>query len=242
MKPRSAPLQPRTTPNQPRNTRITQILALAALAAGVAADAHAQPAARSRFELSIGALWTGGYSLGRGRATETRNQTDGDRFVLFDARGTATSGAGAEARLTFNVTPRVALEAGAAAAATSIATRLSGDAESAPDVTASEDVTEYIVDGAVMINLPRIRSMMPFVRAGVGYLRQLHDHASLVEDGRVFHAGGGVSFWLSSRRWSFIDAWGLRADARVLVREGAFTFDDDQRTGAAATVALVLGF
>jgi hypothetical protein len=209
-------------------------------AVAIAADARAQgrPGA---FELSVGGLWSGGSSFDRAEATETRNEPGGGDFVLFQALTTIKAGTGAEARLGFYLTPRLAIEAGGLFARQQVSTRLTSDAESIPDATAVEDVTEYAIDGAVIFHLRPFGGLVPFVRAGAGYLRQLHEEASLVETGTVYHAGGGVSYWFS-RGPGFVKGWGVRGDARILVRDGGFSLDDGTRTGGVVTGALVMAF
>jgi hypothetical protein len=214
------------------------IALLILLAAG--AEARAQGRPRS-FELAVGAGWSSGSSLGRDDATETRNPAGGP-FTLFVGSTEVGSGAGAEARLAFYLTPRLAIEAGGFFAHQQVSTRLTSDAEGIPDVTAVEDLTEYVIDGAVVFHLQPYGRLVPFVRAGVGYLRQLHEDQTLVDNGTAYHAGGGASYWLSSRRPGFFKGWGIRGDARILVRDGGFSLDDEMRAGVVVTGALVMAF
>jgi hypothetical protein len=51
-----------------------------------------------------------------------------------------------------------------------------------------------------------------------------------------------VSYWLSSGGQGFFKGWGLRGDARVLVRDGGFSLDDGTRTGFVVAGALVMAF
>ena len=111
------------------------------LIVSVGAEAGAQARPRS-FELSVGGLWASGSSLGRDDATETRNPGGGP-FTLFVASSEIGSGPGAEARLAFYLTPRLAIEAGGLFARQQVSTRLTSDAENAPDTTAVEDLDEY---------------------------------------------------------------------------------------------------
>lgn len=205
------------------------------------AEARAQGRPRS-FELTAGAVWASGSSLGRDEASETRNQPGGGSFALFVAASEIGPGAGAEARLAFYLTPRVAIEAGGLFARHQVSTRLTSDAEGLPDVTAVEDLSEYVIDGAVVVHLRPYGRLVPFIRAGAGYLRQLHENQTLVETGTAYHAGGGVSYWLSSGRRGFFKGWGLRGDARLLIRDGGFNLGDEMRAGAVVTGALVMAF
>jgi hypothetical protein len=204
-------------------------------------EASAQARPRS-FELSVGGIWSGGSSLGSEDATETRNQPGGGPFTLFMGSSEISSGPGAEVRLAFYLTPRWAIEAGGLFAAQQVSTRLTDDAESAPDTTAVEDLDEFVIDGAVVYHFAPFGKVVPFIRGGVGYLRQLHEGQTLVETGTAYHAGGGVTYWLSSSGQGFFKGWAFRGDARVLVRDGGFSFDDEMRAGAVVTGALVMAF
>lgn len=206
-----------------------------------ASDASAQARPHS-FELSAGGLWASGSSLGRDDATETRNQPGGGTFTLFTGSSEIDAGLGAEARLAFYLTPRLAIEGGGLFVRQQVSTRLTSDAENIPDTTAVEDVTEYVIDGAVIYHFSPVGRLVPFIRGGVGYLRQLHEGQALVETGTAYHAGGGVSYWLSSGGQGFFKGWGLRGDARVLVRDGGFSLDDGTRTGFVVAGALVMAF
>jgi hypothetical protein len=229
---------------RPRNTRNSRIgLLIAAIVLGPAVPARAQaPARKGSLELAVGGVWAGGSSLGRDEATETRNQIGGDRFTLFAASSRIDPGGGGEARLALYLTPRIAVEAGGYVARHRVATRLSSDVEGIPDVTATEDLDEFIIDGAIAIHVGAIGRFRPFVRGGVGYLRQLHQDASLVETGRAYHAGGGATVWLTARRPGFFKGWGLRGDARVIVRDGGFSVGEQRRAGVVGTGSLLLVF
>jgi hypothetical protein len=99
-----------------------------------------------------------------------------------------------------------------------------------------------VIDGAVTYHFNPVGKVVPFIRGGVGYLRQLHEGQSLVETGIAYHAGGGLTYWLSSGGQGFFKGWGLRGDARVLVRDGGFSLDDETRTGVVVAGALVMAF
>jgi hypothetical protein len=223
-----------------------RLIVVGLLVLGWPAVAAAQVAAgrAGSFELTIGGVWTSPASLGDDEATETANQTGGPPFTLFEASSEIDGGFGMEARLGYYLTPRIALEGGGMVVWQQVSTRLTSDVENIPDVTAVEDLTEFIVDGAVAIHFNQSRGLAPFFRAGAGYLRQLHEGASLVDEGVVYHAGGGATWWLSAPRQGFFKRWGLRADARVVIRDGGFTLDDDDdvRIGAVAAAVLLVAF
>jgi hypothetical protein len=229
-----------------RGVRGIRGILVSLLALGWPSVAAAQPPAgrAGSFELTVGGVWTSPASLGEDQATETTNQPGGPPFTLFEASSEIESGLGLEARLGYYLTPRIAIEGGGMVVWQQASTRVTSDVEGIPDVTAVEDLTEFIVDGAVAIHFNPLGGLAPFVRAGAGYLRQLHEGASLVDEGVVYHAGAGATWWLSAPRRGFFKRWGLRGEARVVIRDGGFTLeeDDDVRVGAAAAAALLMAF
>ena len=223
-------------------------LALAAAGPGTAA---AQPAAatraQGRFDVSIGGLWNGGYALDQRSATETRNQVGGGEFVLFETDSEVTGGSGLEARLGVRVGSMFTVEAGASWTRASVVSRVRADFEGAPGVEARSDFTQYVIDGALVARLERLAMgggrVVPFVEAGAGYLRQLHEGQVLVETGSVFHGGGGVLVWLRTGPGGWVDRIGLRVDARITSRSGGIDVTDDRRrVFPALTAGLALGF
>jgi hypothetical protein len=62
----------------------------------------------------------------------------------------------------------------------------------------------------------------PFVSAGAGYLRALHEDRVLVDEGALWHLGGGIDLVL---RPSQSRALGVRLDARAVFQRGIV--DDD---------------
>ena len=150
-----------------------------------------------RVEVSVSGLWSGGYALGARPADETRNQTGGGAFTLFTTSSRATAARGAELRLGVRLGRHLALEAGGSWARASVATRVSGDAEQAPDVSATAGFTQYVVDGAVVLRLPRLAfaggRAVPFAEGGAGYLRQLYAGQVLVETGSWSRRAAGCT-------------------------------------------------
>jgi hypothetical protein len=220
-------------------------LALVALAA-VPGPAAAQTGT-GRFDVSIGGLWNGGYALDANNALETRNQVGGGDFVLFETDSEVTGGSGLEARFGVRFGPTFSVEAGGSWTRASMVTRVSGDFEGAPALDVRADFTQYVIDGALVARLERLAMaggrVVPFVEAGAGYLRQLHEGNLMVETGVVYHGGGGVFVWLRSRPSGWFDRLGLRVDARVTSRSGGIDVTDDRRRVFPALAAsLAMGF
>ena len=57
----------------------------------------------------------------------------------------------------------------------------------------------------------------PFISAGAGYVRAVHEDRILVDEGVLWHAGGGVNLVLRSSPGTTL---GLRLDARALFQSG----------------------
>lgn len=222
------------------------VLVLALVAGSRPASAIAQTA-EPAIEVSIGGLWNGGYSLGARPATLTRNEPGGSPYVLFDTESRIASGAGLEARLGWRLGRSVSVEAGGSWSRAGLTTHLSGDVEDAPDLDSTEQFTQYVIDGAVVVHLTRLafggRRGVPFVEAGAGYLRQLYEGNTLVETGAVYHAGGGVHVWLRSTPAGWLKRLGVRVDGRVTVRTGGIDLEEDaRRTFGTLAAGLALGF
>jgi hypothetical protein len=73
--------------------------------------------------------------------------------------------------------------------------------------------------------------------AGGGYLRQLHEQATLVETGRFYQFGGGVSALLVSGSHFHTSGAGVRFDVSALVRSGGVAFDGGAKTSPSAAAS-----
>jgi hypothetical protein len=170
-----------------------------------------------RFELA-GPAWLGPVSYGTSDATETA--ADGSRFRLFSTSTGLQSAPGLEARLGVRMTRALQAEAEAAYGRPTLTTKITGDAESAAPVSATEPITQLTIQGALLAHLTVWhigRGGVPFVSAGAGYLRQLHQARALAETGETYHFGGGVKYLFLSRQASRLKGLGVRAEARAVV-------------------------
>ena len=186
---------------------------------------------RGKVEISGGIVWSGGYDVGSASAEETRNTGTGTGpFVLFSASSEADPSVGLQGRLGVYLARSVSVEGGVFVARPDISTRLSGDAESAPDLTATETLTRLIIDGSVLFHLTGASfgggKGMPFVIGGGGYLRDAHEKNEVIETGHEFHVGGGLHYWFGQGKHRF----GVRADAAVSWRTGGADSADTTRT------------
>jgi Outer membrane protein beta-barrel domain len=215
-------------------------VALFALATPALAQS-ADPAA-SRFEVGIGAAWIGRTPLGDSAATETT--APGSRATLFSLSSELASAGEITAHAGVRITPAWRVEAALSYSKPELRIGLAGDTEAAPPVTAVESIQQYMIGGNVLWFVPRLRRprLEPFVIGGGGYLRQLHEAATLVETGRYYDIGGGVSWLLATGRHFHTSGAGLRVDARAVVRSRGVAFDGGSRTSPAVGASLFLRF
>jgi len=216
-------------------TRVVRALAIVMLLhSGTAASVHAQARAANRgdrFDVSFGGMWIGGAGLGSTSAEIRANNVSPTPFRLFSAETRVASAPGWDARIGYWLTRSIAVEGGVARIMPELRTRITGDAEGAAALTAAERLHQYFVDARVIWLLPRfsVGGAVPFVSAGGGYLRQLHEGQTLVETGQVYQVGGGVRRQLMTDIGWFRSI-GARLDGRVYVLVDGVQVEDRPRT------------
>lgn len=193
------------------------------------------------WEIGGGVTWTGAVD-GPDRAAElTRNGSDSGGFDLFTASGRLENGAGAGATLAYYLTSALAIEGGFRYSKPRLTFRLSGDAEEAEPVTAEETLTRYVFSGSIVLHLRGMRigrRTIPFIAAGAGHVRDLHENEQLIETGTQYHGVAGVKHWFGdgARRL------GIRAEGGFAVTDGGVDFRDQSRTLPIAAASLVYLF
>ncbi len=193
------------------------------------------------WEISGGFLWQGGFDLGERNAELTRNPSTGTGpYDLFGAASSLASGIGAQGRITGYLSRNLAIEGGVRITRPSLSIDLSEDAESAPDLTATETLTQYVLDGSVVWHFAPFHKgrAVPFVAGGAGYIRDLHEGNALIDTGIEYHAMAGVKWWFSSRPRRL----GVRGEAGLSVRDGGFDLGAGRRTVPVASASLVYIF
>jgi hypothetical protein len=201
--------------------------------AGCASLAQAQTYLRrdsprgGSIELSGGASFSPGFDLTTVQAELTRS-TQADGLDLFQTDGEVSGFPGLYARVGVYLSRAIAVEGGLRFAKPDIRYRLSDDFESADDETAVETTSHYVFDGSVLFHLASLSGgrVMPFVSAGGGYIRELHENNELVETGNEFHATAGIKYWFGTGRGRF----GLRAEFGVSSRQKGFEGTEERRT------------
>ena len=202
----------------------------------------AQAAREGRVEVGAGLGWFGGVRFAEVNATET--SASGGRKTLFTTRSELEASAGVHARVGVRLTSRLQAESSLAFNPTRLATHISGDFELAPSTTASEPVTQYLVEAGVVGHLARWRRrrLAPFATLGAGYLRQVNEGQTLIATGRSYYVGGGTRYLLKSPRSGRLRSAGLRADIRAIILQNGVALDRARHVAPFVGVSLFAGF
>ena len=204
-----------------------------------AARAQSTGADPGRIELSAGALWVGHQALGSTAANETTST--GTSLRLFSTSSDLAGAAGFEGRVGVRLSHALVATAEASYSKPQLRVSITNDIENSTAVTAIETMQQFMIGGAVVWYLPYrfgASRVAPFVTAGGGTLRQLHEAATLVATGRYYQFGGGVTHLFASRPNHRLKGLGLRAEARAIVRQQGVAFDT--RAHLAPTLAAAL--
>jgi hypothetical protein len=204
-------------------------IALAFLIAPRSADAQ------GRFEIGGGLRWAAAISYDAVPANETTS--GGGTRALFTTQTDLEAAAGAEARLAVRLWSGLHAEGAFVWATPQLATKVTGDTEGVADTTITESMRSYTFEGGVRGELARWRvgRLAPFASAGAAYVRQEHDGRFLIEDGRLFYAGGGFTYPVSP-------ALGLRADVRADFVSRGVALDDHTHVAPSLAASLFWKF
>jgi hypothetical protein len=210
--------------------------ALVAVAGAMpAASAFAQPS-EPLFTLAAGVKWMGGVNLGAQDANETT--ASGGAYRLFTSETELGSTMAFETGFGVRLARRLHAELLLSFGQADLRTDLSSDVEGIPNMEASESIDELTVQGSARVDLSAWQlpgQAMPFLAAGGGYLRHLHEGRMLVESGSVFHAGGGILAPLTRSA-------ALRFDARAEIRNGGAIPDDGPHVSPSLGASFVWKF
>jgi len=191
--------------------------------------------AQSRFEISGGVTWTGGFDAGGLDALETRNPSTGTTpLTLFGTSSSVDAAPGVVARAAFFVTPRLAIEGLADFSRPVLRTTIVDDFEGATGTEADNRINSYLFGGSVLYYFGGAR-LVPFVSGGAAWLRQLDEDRVTMITGTEVHAGGGVRYRLSHH-------FSLRVDAGVSSRDKVIAFEDKRRVLPLVGVSLAYRF
>lgn len=218
------------------------------LACAIPGAAHAQAADGRpvrRVEIDAGAGLLGGAALGSRDANLRANAQPRQPFRLFTAESRFARAPEFHVRTAFALSRRFGVEGGITWSRPDVRSSISADAEGAPPITSVERVDQYFFDASFLMMIDALRvgtRLVPFVAAGGGYLRQLHEGQTVIEHGQVYHAGGGVKYWLLARSRGAIRATGLRGDARLHVMRGGIALEEGPRPHVAFSGSMFVAF
>jgi hypothetical protein len=210
--------------------RLALVLAVACVPSTAAAQVYVGTSAPNggSIEIGGGVTFVPGFDMGRRTADLTTSATT-SRFELFDTESSVGEFIGLQGRIGYYLSRSVSLEASVRYARPELAVAVSGDAESAADVTATETATHYVFAGSVNFDLRGASFAgdrgVPFLSGGAGYLRELHEGNLLVETGIEYHATAGLKYWFGSGNNRF----GLRVEAGLSAREDGLDNEDGRR-------------
>jgi hypothetical protein len=207
-------------------------------------SAAAQPRRdEPRVEVTAAAGLQSGGNFGSHAADLRGNSSASEAVTLFTTQSRVSASPLAVVGIGVLMSSRVTIEGRLAYSRPSLETSVSADTEGAPAITIIERIDQYVIDAGVVIRLDemRIGRLVPYAAGGAGYLRQLHEGLTAVEQGHVYHLGGGLTReWTRDRR--VIRAAGLRVDARVNVLAGGISPGDRLVTQGTIAAGLFLRF
>jgi hypothetical protein len=214
----------------------------------VAPSAALAQGSEPRVEITGAVLFAGGVDFGTRNATLTGNDPGNPDFTLFSTTSTLGRGIGPEARLGVALTRALSVEGAFSWVHQTLETRVTGDAESAPNTTVTQSVATMAIGGDAIVRLTSATFSggkgMAFVLAGGGYFRQTDDHQVQLASGGYFEAGGGARYVVSHRAKGFPRMLAIRGDGRFIVRSNAFDPIDGNgsHTTWAVTGGMSVGF
>ena len=150
-----------------------------------------------------------------------------------------------QADVAFSFSRRWGVEASVMKSGPDLRTSLTADSEGTPALAVVERVDQYLIEARVVIMLDEARigqRTVPFAAAGAGYLRQLHEGHTVIDEGRVYHVGGGLKHWLLARDRGLLRAIGVRVDARLYLLMAGVAFDDNARPHGAISGSAFVAF
>ena len=219
--------------------RFALFLAVACVPSAAAAQIYPRnPAPQGgSIEVGGGVTFVPGFEMGSLTADLTTSSPT-TRFDLFTTDSRVGDFIGVSARVGYYISRSISIEGSVRYARPELSVDLSGDAESAADVTATEIASHYVFGGSVLFDLRGASFAggrgVPFVSGGAGYLRELHEGNLLVETGIEYHATAGLKYWFGSGHNRF----GLRVEGGMSAREDGFDNEDGRRVQPLAAAGL----
>jgi hypothetical protein len=160
--------------------------------------------------------------------------------TLFSTDNRLGSAAGVLGRLAVRLSPALQVEGAVSYRRPSLIAAIASDVEGIPDVEAIERLTEVAFEAAVLVRMGRARSdarVAPFVVAGGGYLRQLHEQRTFVESGGRAYGGVGLIRMLNGPQ-----TLGVRIEGRAVVQFGGAAVNGGAQAAPVAGASLFVRF
>jgi hypothetical protein len=222
---------------------VTRACVLAVGLALVPSLAFAQGRWRDRLDVTVGGGVALGSSLGEVSA-ELRPNASSQPFALFTTQSRLRRAPLVDGRVAWRLTRRVSVEGRLGYSRPELETSVRADAEDAPPVTIVERIDQFAIDAGIVVQLDAVRlgRLVPVATGGAGYLRQLHEGFTVVEQGHFYYLGGGLARPLFRRDRGVVRRASLRADARLSFIDGGFQVESRTRPHVEITGGLSIGF
>lgn len=225
-----------------RPARFPIVVATVAVCLAFASTARAQAPIAGRLEIGVGIERIGGIGFGAGEATLTGS--GGNRFHLFSSDTSLEGTVGVAGTLGVSLSRTFQAEGFFSYAKPSVHASLSNDAEQAAPIVASDTLQQFIIGANLVAHLRRWtlgNRAVPFVSAGGGYLRELHDGSAFAQGGQAYRAGAGIKYQLTTRRGR-LKGIGLRAEASAVARRKGAALDTRARVAPAVAAGVFARF
>jgi hypothetical protein len=220
-----------------RGTKCSWLIpAVGIILALIPTPAFAQP----RVEVSGGFRGVAPVRFDAAAATETT--FGGGALTVFETRSRLGASAGAVVRVGVRLSSSWWLESGLAVGGIELETQVIRDRDTAA-TTIRESLTQYAVEGTVLRRIEggRTGRVEPFLAAGGGFIRQLHDGRTFAEGGWSAHAGGGLHV-LFARPPASSRSTGVRLDVRGMLLPSDVALDGRNHVAAVVEAALFVRF
>lgn len=212
--------------------------------------AVAQPPERTapRWEIGVPVGFDGGTHLGGRDARLIANGPGAttDSFILFRTASELGPSWHLGVRVSYRAARTLSVEGSLTVARPAIETRVVGDVEAAGMAVVEGRVWRYLTEVGIVAHPPRWRFAMgraaPFLAAGIGYLRELHEGRTLVETGRSISAGGGLKYVLLARAGRVVEAVGVQTRGRLVWLDGGADLDHDRPPFFSVSIGAFVAF
>lgn len=196
-------------------------------------------ASQPRFSISAGFRWSGDSNIGERDANETT--ASGGSYRLFASETELGGTTAVETTLGVRLTRLLHAETMVSYGRLDLRSHLSSDVEGIPDTDVSESIGQLTIEGTALVDLAfwqLPRQTMPFLAAGGGYLRHLHEGRMLVEGGTIYHVGGGLLMPLGAAGAKSA----LRFEVQAMMRKGGAIPDDTPHLSPSVAASFVWKF